>query len=139
MLLDTLAVPIAPGATTFVATVPGDRRWVIRTVIATCVRDAGGAPDRSYTLTVATSTGPVAIMPADDLGTEPGAETITWCNAPAAAVTVAGLSVVVAPMALPSLQPGYTVTGEIIGAVGADAWVSATVWYDYVLTGGAPR
>lgn len=134
ILLDTIGAVIAPGDLTFAFTVPGDRYWQIRTVIAVATRDVGGAPDRAYLLTVATSTGPVSIVGAADAGDEPGTCTVTWANVPASAVASGAVGVVVAPFAPPVLYPGYTVTGEITSPAAADEWQSATVWYEYVLT-----
>lgn len=134
--LDTFAVTIAPGATTWVATVPGDRLWMIRTVYTVAVLDAGGSPNRSYTLTVATSTGPVSVVGAPNAVGDSGTDKITWANAPSASIAAGGVGVVVAAFVVPTLWPGYTLTGTIAGAVGTDHWTTARVWYDYALTSG---
>lgn len=134
-MLTTLAATITPGDQSFTFTVPGDKLWTVRSVIAVASRAVGGAPDRAYTLVVNTSTGPVAAVGAPDRGTEPGQCTVTWANAPASAVDAGNLGVVLAPFNPPVLYPGYTITGAIIAAAGADTWLRATVWYDFTLTG----
>lgn len=135
--LDTVEVDDGIETPTWTIVVPGDRLWSIRTIFTVAARDTGGTPSRSYLLTVATSTGIVAAVAATDAGTEPGTETITFANAPSSIVAVGGDAVAVAPMVLPTLYPGYTITCDIVNAVGADRWTSARVWYDYVLSGNA--
>jgi len=134
MLLTTLAADIGPGDQTFTFVVPGDKLWRIRSVIATCARASGGAPDRSYTLVVSTSTGPVSAVGATDAGDEPGDCTITFTNCPPSAVASGNIGVSVAPFNPPTLYPGYTIVGTIVNPAGADEWTSATVWYDFTLT-----
>lgn len=136
-LLTTLVATIEPGDQTFMFTVPGDKKWTIRSVLAVASRQPGGAPDRAYTLTVATSTGPVTSSGAADNGTEPGTCTITWTNAPSATVEAGSVGVTIAPFNPPELQPGYTVVGTILNAAAGDEWESAVVWYEYVNTGPA--
>lgn len=134
-MLDTTAAVVAPGATSFQFVVPGDKVWTIRSVIATCTRASGGAPDRAYLLEVATSTGVVAAVGAVDAGDEPGTCTITWANCPASSVASANIGVSVAPFNPPTLQPGYTITGTITSPAAGDSWDGATAWYDFAYTG----
>lgn len=101
---------------------------------AVAARGAGGTPYRAYTLTVATSTGPVAVVGAADTGGEPGTCAITWANAPLATVESGSEGFSLAPFNPPPLQPGYTIVGRITSPVAGDAWLSATAWYDYVLS-----
>lgn len=131
----TTAVPTAPvSGTSFAFTVPGQQAWRVRSIVATVTRAAGGSPNRTYTLTVTDGTTTVAVVPADDLGTEPGTETITWADAPANDVTSGALSYVVAPMSLPALYPGYKLTGTIVGAVAGDTWLTVVCWFDFIYT-----
>lgn len=134
MLLTTAVPASAVSGSTFTFTVPGQQLWTVRTVVATVSRAAGGSPTRTYTLTVTNGTTTVAVVPADDLGTEPGTETITWANAPATDVTSGASSYVVAPMRLPQLFPGYKLTGTIVNGVVSDSWLTAVVWYEYGYT-----
>lgn len=134
MLLTTLAATLAPGDLTFVFTVPGDKRWKIRSVYAVASRDTGGAPDRAYTLEVATSTGIVIAVGATDAGAEPGDCTVTWANAPGATSEAGAHGVTLAPFNPPTLAAGYTITGTIVNPAPLDEWSLATVWYDFVNT-----
>lgn len=134
-MLDTTAAVITPGATTFRFLVPGDKIWAFRSVLAVATRAAGGIPDRSYQLVVATSTGPVAAVGAQDAGAEPGTCTVTWANCPASAVDSGTFGVTVAPFNPPTLQPGYTITGTILNPAAGDQWELATAWYDFAYTG----
>lgn len=134
MLLTTLAAELAPGDQTFTFVVPGDKQWKIRSVYAVAARDTGGAPDRAYTLTVATSTGIVLAVGAADAGSEPGDCTVTWTNAPGATSEAGMHGVTLAPFNPPTLQPGYTIVGTIVNPAAADEWSLATVWYDFALT-----
>lgn len=131
-MLTTLAAVIAPGATTFTFLVPGNQLWSIRSVYAVATRDAGGAPDRAYKLTVSAGATIVALTGAPDAGAEPGTCAVTWANAPGGSVDSDDLGFVLAPFNPPQLQPGYTIAGEITNAAGADEWASATCWYDFV-------
>lgn len=135
MPLTTLAADIDTPTTGFIFTVPGDKFWKVRSIIAVASKDAGGTPDRSFLLTVATSTGPVLAVGAADVGDEPGTCTVTWTNAPGShsAAGAAGFSL--APFNPPTLDPGYTIVGTIEDPAPADTWLSATVWYDFALTG----
>lgn len=136
MLLTTILADPLELTTQFEFTVPGDKNWKIRSVLATVERGAGGAPGRAYQLTVATSTGPVAVVGAPDAGTDPGTATITWANAPASKSEAGSQGIVLAPFNPPTLEPGYTITGTILNPVSGDIWLSALVWYDFALTGG---
>lgn len=137
--LDTLDIDVTTPGATFTATVPGDRLWTIRTVYAVAQLDAGGAPSRYYQLEIATSTGTVALVAAPNAAGDSAQDEITWANCPAASIAVTGVGVVVAPFSPPVLYPGYVLTGTIVNAVLGDAWTTARVWYDYVLTsGGVP-
>lgn len=134
MPVTTLAADIEQPTVLFQFVVPGDKFWKIRSVLAVCSKDVGGAPDRAYLLTVSTSTGPVLAVGAADAGNEPGTCTITWTNAPGAASSAGAAGVSVAPFNPPTLDPGYVITGSIESPAPADTWVSATVWYDFALT-----
>lgn len=131
----TLAATITPASPTFAFLVPGDKLWAIRSIVAVAHTAIGGAPDRGYMLSVATSTGNVMVVGASDAGTEPATVTITWANAPGSTVTAGAIGTVVAPFASPVLYPGYTLTGTIDNPAVGDTWISATVWYDYTPTG----
>lgn len=130
-MLTTTVATIAPGDQIFTFLVPGDRVWALRSVIAVCSRDVGGAPDRSYSLVVSKGDLPVSRAGADDAGTEPGTCTITWCNCPPSSVDSGATGVVVAPHAPPTLEPGYTVVGTIENPAAGDEWTSAIAWYDF--------
>lgn len=130
--LTTTQVTFDFPSTTFQITVPGDQFWYPRSVIAVAETDVGGAPNRAYQLTFATSTGPVAVNGANDAGTEPATVTVTWCNCPAATVAAGNVGTSVAPIPTLELRPGYTITGEILSPFGVDTWSSAFVWYDFV-------
>lgn len=134
-LLTTASAELLVPSLTFEFVVPGDKKWTIRSVLAVASREPGGAPDRAYTLVVATSTGPVAAVGAPDNGTEPGTCTVTWTNAPGSSVEAGNQGVSLAPFNPPELQPGYTIVGTIIDPAAGDFWLSATVWYEFVNTG----
>lgn len=115
--------------------VPGDRTWLVRSVFALVNKANSGGAERAYTATVQTSTGVVAAVGAPDAGTEPGQCEITWADVSGSTSAVANFGVVVAPMHLPPLAPGYTITLAVIGGAAGDSFASAIVWYDYVPTG----
>jgi len=129
--LDTAAAEIDGTTTTFTFLVPGHQVWYPRSVIAVASRASGGLPNRAYTLTFATSTGPVAAVGAQDNGTEPGTCVVTWCPCPAASVEAGSEGVSVAPIPSLQLNPGYTIVGAIVESAAGDTWLSATCWYDF--------
>lgn len=132
MTLDVETQPDVLSATSFTFVVPQGRIWSLRSVFAECVRGVGGVPNRAYTLTITDGTSVVSAFAAADAGTEPGTCEITWCGAPAGSGATGGDGIVSAPMRVDKCPTGYTITGEIVGAVAGDQWVSATVWLDYV-------
>lgn len=119
---------------TFSFTVPGAQQWALRSVSAVASRAAGGTPNRAYTLGVTDGTNPVAVVGADDNGTEPGTCTVTWANAPAGTIAAGTVGISVAPIANMILNPGYVITGTIISPASGDTWTSAVVWYDFEYT-----
>lgn len=129
-LLTVATVPDTLTATTFAFVIPGGERWDIRSVFAQAVKDTGGAPDRSFELTVTNGTDTVSAVGATDIGTEPGTIDVTWTNAPAQASAGGAHGVVLAPFNPPGLFPGYVVTGSIVQPAGADSWTNVVVWYD---------
>lgn len=131
MLLAVLPAVIVPPATTFTFVVPGHEIWVPRSFRAMCTRDVGGAPLRVYNLTISDGTNTVAMVGAQDDGTEPGTCVVTWANAPGAAVASGNQGISVAPLAPFQLNAGYTITGEIIAPAANDTWTDAVAWYDY--------
>jgi len=134
----TLKVATAPNVlagTTFTYMVPGHQRWVLRSVFAVADRGAGGTPNRSYTLTITDGTNPVAIVGADDAGTDPGTCSVTWADCPSSAVGAGSVGTSVGSLGPITLDPGYTITGTFANPVAGDAWESAVVWFDYVDTG----
>lgn len=136
MPLTTLAAPIDGPTILFQFIVPGDKLWKIRSVLAVATRDVGGTPDRTFLLTVSTSTGPVLAVAADDAGAEPGICTVTWTNAPGSHSDAGPLGVSLAPFNPPTLYPGYVITGSIENGAAGDTWESATVWYDFTPSSG---
>ena len=104
-------------------------------MFATVNRHVGGLPNRAYVLTITNGTLVVAQGGAQDAGTEPGTTAVTWTNTPAAAVTAGPIGVVVAPIALPPLEPGYVIQGDILHPAAADSWASAVAWFDFAYTG----
>lgn len=133
MLLTVTAATIPAGGGQFYFTVPGHQRWTPRSVYAVASRAAGGAPDRSYLLTITNGTDVVANVGAADNGTEPGSCDVTWALCPAASVASGPVGVSVAPLAPMVLPAGYLIGGSIIAPAVGDAWVSAVCWYEYVL------
>lgn len=132
MLLAVTPCIFTPGDTQIHFVVPGHQTWSPRSFRGRASRDTGGSPGRSYSLVVTDGTNVVALVGADDNGTEPGFCDITWCDCPAATVANFNLGVTVAPLPAMSLPAGYTVSLVINGAVGADTWVDAVAWYDFV-------
>jgi hypothetical protein len=130
--LEVVTQPQTFTPTTFSFVVPGRQRWTLRSVRADVDRAVGGAPNRAYMLTVTDGTSIVAQAGADDAGTEPGTASITWCNCPAGSVAAGSDGVVVAPVPNLVLAAGYVIAGEILNPAGADAWLDAVVWLDYV-------
>lgn len=135
MFLQVTPAIITPPATSFTIVVPGDQRWVLRSVYAKVTRAAGGVPNRSYTLIVSDGLTTVAAVGADDNGTEPGTCELTWSNLPGATVASGGAGVSVAPLPPFVLNPGYQLFGSIVGAAAGDTFTVARCWHDYVLTG----
>lgn len=131
MLLSVQPIPIGIISTFFGVVVPGHQTWYPRSFFAIAQRGAGGAPDRSYLLTISDGTNVVATVGADDNGTEPGTCEITWAQTPAATVAAGATGVTVAPLAALVLPAGYQILGSILNPVAGDAWVSATAWFDY--------
>lgn len=134
MLLTTSEATIVQPTLQFLFVVPGDQRWVLRSIRAICARDVGGLPVRAYTLVTSDGSNIVAAVGAADAGTEPGQCSITWANVPAAAVASGSDGIVVAPLGPVVLPAGYTVAGNIVGGAALDTWVSAVAWYDFVYT-----
>lgn len=134
MLLAVQPATIGIISTIFGFQVPGHQIWKPRSFRATATRGAGGAPDRSYLLTITDGTNVVAAIGADDAGTEPGSIDVTWALMPAAVSSAGAFAVSVAPLAPFSLRPGYQITGTILGAVSGDAWTDVVAWYDYSYT-----
>lgn len=131
MLLDVVAAELTAPATTFSFVVPGDRVWSLRSIVAVVNTDAGGQPDRGYTLAITDGTTLVARVGADDNGTEPAELTITWADAPAGTVQAGAVATSIAPLPRLTLKPGYVITGTIVNPVGTDTWISAVAWYEY--------
>lgn len=136
MLLTVDAAPDTPDAFTFSFTVPGAQQWALRSVVATVSTDTGGQPSRGYLLQVTDGTNLVAQVGNADNGTEPATGTLTWANAPAAGSSAGALFTSVAPIPSLVLNPGYTIIGTIVNPAGADAWLTALVWYQFTYTDG---
>ena len=134
MLRQVATKPATLTATTFTYVVPGNQRWTPLSVVATVTTGVGGQPNRGYTLTFTDGTTTVAKVGADDNGTEPASGTLTWADAPDQTVKAGSVFVSVAPIPKMTLYPGYTIVGTIVNPAGADTWVTAVVWYDYVDT-----
>lgn len=137
MLLTTALADIVTNPVSFTIKVPGDQRWTLRSVIAQAARGVGGAPNRSYSLAIVTPLGTVALIGADDAGTEPGSETVTWTQAQSNLVSAGGVAVAVAPLPPFILEPGYLLVGTIVQPAGTDQWTGALAWFTYEYT--APR
>lgn len=133
MLLAVTPCIFTPGDTQIHWVVPGHQTWSPRSFRGTAIRDSGGAPDRSYSLVVTDGTSVVALVGADDNGTEPGTCDVTWASCPAATIASGSEGISVAPLAVMKLPAGYTVSLVINNAVGGDQWDSAVAWYDYAL------
>lgn len=131
MLLQVNAKPNTISGTTFTFVVPGHQLWTIRSIVGVASTHAGGQPNRAYNLTVTNGATTVVAAAATDAGTEPATVTVTWANMPVSDVTAGNIGVSVGAMVLPTLEPGYVLTGTILGAVGGDAWSSAVAWYTY--------
>lgn len=134
MLLTTTNAEINPGDQQFTLLVPGHQIWSPRSVYAVATRAVGGAPDRSYLLTITNGTNTVANVGAVDDGAEPGTCTVTWTLCPAAHVASGADGVTVAPLAPMTLPGGYVILGSIIAPAVGDEWTRALVWYDYVMS-----
>lgn len=132
MLLAVTPAIFQVGQTEIQWVVPGHQTWYPRAFRARAERDTGGAPDRSYSLTVTDGTSVVATVGADDNGTEPGFCDITWCDAPAATVANTNLGVTVAPLPGMKLPGGYIIRLVINNNVGVDQWIDAVAWYDFL-------
>lgn len=131
MLLSVQPAEITVASTRFVFVVPGHQRWSLRSVFAEASRDVGGAPNRTYTLTITDGTTTVAQVGAADAGNEPGTCQITWANTPAASVFSGTQGITVAPLPPVTLNPGYDIIGEITNGAPADAWITAVAWFDF--------
>ncbi len=134
MLLTVAFTPTTLTATQFVYVVPGNQQWRPRSVVATVTTGAGGQPNRGYTLAFTDGTTTVAQVGNQDNGTEPATGTLTWANMSAATVAAGSKFSSVAPIPDLVLNPGYNIVGTIVNPAGADTWVTAIVWYDYVIT-----
>lgn len=134
MTLKVVDVPTISTPFAFTFAVPGNERWTLRSVRADVARVVGGAPNRAYSLTVSDGTNIVAQAGADDAGAEPGTTSVTWCDCPSAKVAAGNDGVVVAPLPNLAIEPGYLIVGTILNPAGADAWLDAIVWLDYLNT-----
>lgn len=134
MLLTVDPAPDSQTATSFTFVVPGDQLWIVRSVVATVSTDTGGQPTRGYMLQVTDGTNVVAQSGNTDGGTEPATGTLTWANAPGAESSAGAVFSAIAPFPNLTLKPGYNIIGTIVNSVGADAWISALVWYDFSYT-----
>jgi hypothetical protein len=134
VLLTVAFVPNTLTAISFTYIVPGNQQWRPRSVLATVTTGAGGQPNRGYTLAFTDGTNTVAQVGADDNGAEPASGTITWANAPSASSAAGSTFSSIAPIPDLILNPGYHIVGTILHPAGADTWVSAIVWYEYVDT-----
>lgn len=123
---------IAPGDQFVAFLVPGHEIWTPRTIRATADRAAGGAPNRSYMLTIGDGQSIVAQVGAADAGSEPGTCDITWANMPAASSASGSLGVTVAPLGPFRLPAGYRLIATIDSPAAGDQWIDAVCWYDYV-------
>lgn len=132
MLLQVNTKPNTISGTTFTFVVPGHQRWKVRSVVAVASTHVGGAPNRGYSLTITNGVTTVVASGASDAGTEPATVTVSWADMPVSSITIGNVGVSVGAVTLPWLEPGYVLTGTIIGAVAGDAWTSGTAWYDYV-------
>lgn len=119
----------------FTLTVPAQYTWRLLSVCATVSRAIGGAPSRSYRLTITDGTSTLLASPASDSGVEPGTGTVTWMNATPAVVASTSTTVTTGPIPVPLLLPGYVITGTILGGVATDRWTAAAAWVDYASTG----
>lgn len=122
---------LPPGALTVTFLVPGHEIWTPRTVRALADRGAGGAPNRSYMLTIGDGQNIVAQVGAADAGTDPGSCDVTWANMPAASSASGALGVTVAPLGPFRLPAGYLLTATIDSPAAGDQWTNAICWYDY--------
>lgn len=134
MLLAVQPATIGIISSLFGFEVPGHQIWTPRSFYAVAQRDVGGAPDRSYLLTISDGTNTVVSVGADDAGDEPGTCSITWAHTPATSVASGAVGVSVAPLGPIVLPSGYQVLGSIVNGAPGDGWLSATAWYDYVYT-----
>lgn len=132
MTLEVFSTPTAITATVVTFVVPGHQLWVVRSIHADVHRGAGGAPNRSYLLKITDGTTTVLQVGAGDAGTEPGTCSITFADTPASSVAAGSVGTVVAPLGVLKLFPGYVVTLTILNPAGADAWLDAAVWADWV-------
>lgn len=132
-----LTVAVAPAVAAnvpFRFTVPGQQRWTVRSVVAVCATQAGGAPGRSFTLQVTDGTNTVALAGASDAGTEPATVTVTWANVPSSAVSSGTTGIVVAAFPNVVISPGYQLVGTVVAGVATDQWTHAVCWYDFANT-----
>lgn len=133
-MLQVNPTPDALTAITFTFVVPGHQQWSLRAIRADVDRGVGGLPNRAYRLDITDGTNIVASSGADDAGTEPGITSITWCAADKSATTAGSDGVVVAPLGPTVVYPGYNIVATILHPAGADTWIDAVAWYDFVYT-----
>lgn len=132
MTLQVATQPNSATATSVTFVVPGHQQWWLKSVRIDVTRAAGGIPTRAYLLEITDGTTDVAQNGAADAGTEPGAASVTWCDA-ASSVTAAGpIGIVVAPVAQLVLTKGYVLTASIVNPAVGDLITASAAWYDFV-------
>lgn len=132
MTLEVFFTPKSITATVVTFVVPGHQLWVLRSIHADVHRAAGGAPNRGYVLKITDGTTTVIQVGAGDAGTEPGTMSLTFADVPASSTAAGAVGTVVAPLAALKLYSGYVITLTILNPAGADAWLDAAVWADWV-------
>lgn len=130
MAKTTYAAASVAANTPFTFTVPGQRIWRVLSIVATLSRAVGGTPNRALQLAITNGTATLALLPADDAGTEPGTLTVTWTNGIPASVASGATGVSLGPLPDMSLPPGYKLIGTVLNGVATDQWTAATVWVD---------
>lgn len=133
-MLEVAIAEITGTTTEFSFIVPGDQRWVIRTVFAVALTAVGGAPNRAYLLSVTDGTTLVAQAGAGDAGAEPATCSVTWANSAAGQVSAGNVGTSVAPFANFLVNPGYEIVGTIVNPAAGDTWSVAACWYDFTYT-----
>jgi hypothetical protein len=131
VLLQVNAKPNTLSGTGFTFVVPGHQLWTVRTVVAVASTHVGGAPNRAFQLVVTRPPNTVIAAAADDAGTEPATVTVTWANVPASSIGAGNIGISVGAVAIPTLEPGYVITGTILNPAASDAWTAATAWYTF--------